>query len=210
MKFTCFIDASSYINLTHDDSYLNGKTLLDLLSEITTIKFCSEVNFEISRRSNSLTPNVEKRKSNVYFLKYKKIKTYKEYESRLYDSISKKGDKNIGERQNLAVTIDCYLNKKIKGLIFLTDDKKAVNGILDEALTSFPILNIWNSFDVILFLYLENRHFTIDIAKGAVRSLNAEIAKGSSSNTDHKKTQKRIKIFRDYYVRLDRVKRLIA
>lgn len=90
----------------------------------------------------------------------------------------------------------------------MTDDNKAVNGLLNETLGAFPICKIWTSFDVILFLYLENKHFDLDIAKSAVRNLNAEISKNYNPSTDHKKTQERIKVFKDYIKRLERIRKI--
>ena len=213
MKFTCFIDASSYVNLTQDDYYINGKSLLLLLSEKVNIRFCNEVNREISRHSNSIMPSVDKRMSKVYKLKgYKRINTYKEYENRLYDSVSNSGDKNRGERHNLAASLDFHLSKKgmTGGLIFLTDDKKALNGLLQEVLNSFPVWKIWSSLDVILFLYLENKHFTIDMAQSAIKDINAILPKGSSKMTRDKITQERIRVLKEYLIRLNRVQKIMV
>jgi len=210
MKATCFIDASSYIYLTQDDKYV-GETLLSLLSKEVTIRFCNEVNLEISRHSNSNMPSAEKRMSKVYNLNgFKRVNTYEEYESRLFDSISKIGDKNRGEKHNLVAALDFDLCKKGRtgGIIFLTDDQKAVKTVLEEQLGAFPILNIWDSFDVILFLYFRNKDFTFDIAGAAFRDINATLAKNLSPETKLKKTQERLKKFEVYNKRLSRVKKI--
>jgi len=208
MKFTCFIDASSYINLSIDDCYLNGKTLLNILESHTTIKFSSKVNYEISRHHNPKMPSSLSRSSKVYRLSHRRIGTYIKYEENLFDIVSTSTGNNIGEKHNLAALIDCYLQNKTKGLIYLTDDQKALRGILNEPISSFPICQIWNSFDVILYLYLENKHFDVDIAKSAVRTLNAIISKNQNPQTDPRKTQERLKVFKDYNIRLDRIKKI--
>ena len=209
IRITCIIDTSSYINLSHEDSYAVGKTLLSLLSEKINIKFSSEVNREISRHHTALMPSSTERSAKVYRLSCKKIKTYKEYESRLFDQVSQRGDANIGEKHNLIVALDNYLNKRTKGLIFLTDDQKAMNGILNEAVHSFPLYQIWNSFDVILFLYIEHKLFDRDFAMNAIRDINAEIAKANLPNTNHKKVEERLKVFKTYMSRLERISKIL-
>lgn len=209
IRFTCVVDASSYIYLSHEDSYSGGKTLLNLLSDKTNIKFSSEVNHEISHHYTSLMPTSAQRSSKVYRLGSRKIKTYKEYENRLFDNVSNQGDANRGEKHNLIVAIDHYLAKKTKGLIFLTDDQKALNGIIKESVYTFPLYQIWNSFDVILFLYIEHKLFDRDFAEAAIININAEMARNNRPNTDHKKVEERIKIRASYINRLARISKLL-
>lgn len=198
MKHTCYIDACSYINLSQDDCYVNGKTLLNLLSSEVNLRFSNEVNREISRHYTSLMPNSHQRASKIYKLSNKKIKTYKDYEQRLFNRISGSKESDRGEKYNLIACLDDYLANKRVGLIYLTDDSKAIRGILNDPIFSFPIIQIWNSFDVILFLLMRNNHFGIEFAEAAIRDINAELGKSSTSSTAHHKTQNRIKIFKEY------------
>ncbi|WP_111309604.1 hypothetical protein [Confluentibacter sediminis] len=198
MKHTCYIDACSYINLSQDDCYINGKTLLNLLSNEVNLKFSNEVNREIARHHNSFMPDSHERASKVYKLSNKKIKTYVDYEQRLFVKVSNTGDSDRGEKYNLIACLDDYLANQRVGLIYLTDDSKAINGILNDSIFSFPIIQIWNSFDVILFLLMRNNHFGIDIAEAAIRDINAELGKSSTPSTSHVKTQRRITIFKEY------------
>jgi len=209
MKYTCFIDACSYVNLAHDDCYVNGKTLLDLLGKEITLKFSHEVNNEIARHYTSLMPNSSKRSSKVYRLKNKKIKTYKEYENRLFDSISKSGDKNRGEKHNLAAMIDSFISENKIGLIYLTDDNNALRGVLNNSINCFPVYQIWNSYDVILFLYIKHKYFIKDFAQEAIRNISAEFAKSNSPQTSPDKTNQRIMIYKSYMDRLDRIHKLL-
>lgn len=208
MKSTCFIDASSYIYLTQNDNYI-GETLLSLLNKEVTVKFCNEVNLEISRHSNSNMSSIDKRRNSVHKINgYKRIKTYKEYELRLFDSISESGENNRGEKHNLIAALDFDLKKNGRsgGIIFLTDDRKATKNVLEEQLNSFPIFNVWDSYDVILFLYLRNKHFTSDIAVAAFRDINATLARYLSPQTRDKIIQERLKKFKIYNQRLNRVR----
>ena len=157
-------------------------------------------------------PSAEKRMSKVCNLNgFKRVNTYEKYESRLFDSISKIGDKNRGERQNLVAALDFYFSKRgmTGGLIFLTDDKKATNGILSESLVSFPIWKVWSSLDVVIFLFLQNKHFTVDMARSAIKNINAILASGSSKLTKEEKTQERIRVFEEYNKRLSRVQKVL-
>lgn len=209
MKHTCYIDTCSYINLSQDDCYINGKTLLTLFSKEVNIKFSNEVNYEISRHYTDLMPASQERASNIYKLSNKRIKTYKDYEERIFGSVSEKGDKNRGEKYNFIASLDDYLVNKKVGLIYLTDDSKAINGILNNSIFCFPIIQIWNSFDVILFLLLRNNHFGIEFAEAAIRDINAELAKANLPNTSQDKTQKRIAIFKEYINKAKFVSRVL-
>jgi len=206
MKFTCVIDTSSYVNLSKDDCYA-GRTLLKLLSEVVAIRFSSEVSrIEIPNHHNDLMPTTQERANQVYFLQ--KIKTYKEYEQRLFDSVSSRTSRNRGEKHNLAVIIDHYLDRKLKGLVYLTDDQRALRGCLNGVIDAFPFYQVWNSFDVALFLYIEHKVFSEDLAEAAIRDLNAIMAT-DNPQMDNKKTQKRIGIFKTYLKRIKRISKVI-
>jgi hypothetical protein len=209
MKFTCFIDTCSYIYLVHDDCYVNGKTLLYLLNNEVTIRHSYEVNNEISRNYNPLMPDSGKRAAQVYRLKNRRINTYREYENRLFDSISDRGDENRGEKHNLAAIIDCFIADRKIGLIYLTDDNSALRGVLKNSVYCFPLYQIWNSYDVVLYLFIKHKHFGKDFAKAAIRNISAELAKSSTPQTAPHKTEERIKIFKSYINRLERINKLI-
>jgi len=207
MKYTVVIDTSSYVNLSQDDCY-SARTLLKLLSEISTIRFSSLVNrIEIANHYNTLMPKSIERVSNVYFLK--KIKTYKEYELKLFDFISDNNSKNRGEKHNLAVILDHYLDRKKLGLVYLTDDNSALNGCLKDAIYAFPLYQIWNSFDVILYLYIESKRFTKDLAEAAIRDMNAIMAT-DNMHMHPEKTQERIRIVRSYLQKIQRISKTLG
>lgn len=209
MKYTCFIDTCSYVNLAHEDCYLNGQTLLDLFHNEVTIKYSHEVNNEIARHYTSLMPDSSKRGSRVYRIKSKKIKTFKEYENRLFNNISERGEKNRGEKHNLITLLDCFMVEQKIGLIYLTDDNNALRGVLNDSIYSFPMCQIWNSYDVILFLYMKCKYFGKDFAETAIRNISSELAKSHTPQTSYKKTEERIKIFRSYIDKLKRIEKVI-
>ena len=200
MKFTCIIDTSSYINLSKVDSFRGS--LLDLLSNEVKFCFSSEVNKEIIRHQNDNMPTIDRRKSQIHYLKKTKPSVY---EPRLFDQ---KSNKNKGEKYNYIVSIDLFLNENKRNLIFLIDDEAALRGCLNEVKKALPIMRIWNSYDVVLFLYLigNKRDFTFDYANNALRDLNKEMAP-DDTKVDPQKTQKRIKKLADYNKYLKRIKK---
>lgn len=109
MKYTCFIDTSSYINLSKIE--YNFGTLLKLLEEKVQIRFSPEVNsVEIPNHYTDLMHPDQKRMNFVYHTsKY----SYDDYNKRLFNKTSK-NDK--GERDNLSATIDMYFDKRKKNL----------------------------------------------------------------------------------------------
>jgi hypothetical protein len=195
MKLTCFIDTCSYINLTNFEFYKG--TLLKLLYEKVNIRFCSEVNYEISRHYDPRMPDSLARSSGIYRpQKY----THPQYEKRIFDNNVKREDGNKGERDNFAAMLDFYLNHtNTNGIIFLSDDLKAIDVAFGEAITSFPICRIWNSFDSILFLLASHKNVTTDIAKTAIMQLDAFMAT-DDIKMDPVKTQSRIKR-RQFYLK---------
>lgn len=199
------IDTSSYVNLTKFE--FNRGTLLKILYDTVNVRFSSEVNrIEIPKHYNDLMPNTLKRSSQVY--RPKKYNTYQEYEHRLFDNVKPRSSGDKGEKHNLAIIIDLYLVSKIKGLVFLSDDEKAFRGCLCGVFDAFPLYQRWNSFDVVLFLYIEHKFFTKDIAIAAITELNSVMATDDPMMSKDK-TQarlKRLKRYRKYIDRISKVK----
>jgi hypothetical protein len=109
------------------------------------------------------------------------------YEAIFFDQIN---DRNKGEKHNFISALDFFLKENKRNLLFLIDDENALRGCLNEVKEAFPIMRIWNSFDVILFLYIigSKSKFPFDIAREALRSLNAEMAT-DDENMDPRKRQ---------------------
>ncbi|HRQ54022.1 MAG: hypothetical protein IT276_16890 [Ignavibacteriaceae bacterium] len=184
IKFTCFTDTCSYINLTVFE-YKDG-TLLDLLRKKANVKISPDINrVEIPKHSKDRVPKTSERINEVYHPKHF---DYLVYEEKLFNSKSKAGDSDKGEKDNFSGLIHHYFSQKTKGLIYLTDDFKAINNSLVKPGFAFPIFRFWSSFDVVLFLYIDNVIISKDIAENALRALNANIAvddiKMSKSKTE--------------------------
>ncbi|MGD1007841.1 MAG: hypothetical protein ABR980_11500 [Ignavibacteriaceae bacterium] len=203
IKFTCFTDTCSYINLTLFE-YKEG-TLLDLLREKVNVRICPEINrIEIPNHENDKTPKINERINEVY---HTNKLSYKEYEKRIFNTQSITGAGDKGEKDNFSALIDSYLFQKTKGLIFLSDDYKAINSIFNEWKHAFPIFRIWTSFDVVLFLYIDNVIISKDIAVTALKTLNAGIAP-NNPRTKIYKTQQRIDRLNKYLTFLELINNL--
>jgi len=178
MKLTCIIDACSYIYLEESDFRAtigdNDYSLLNLLDEVVTIKYSPEVNREITRHISSTSADVLSRGNKIH--SFRKL-TEAEYEQRLVAKVLSYPLPNKGEIDNLAVAIDLFMMGKT-GLVFITDDDNALRGCLSELMPAFPICQVWNSLDAVLFLYLnlykrKKLKFTYNIAKNAIQYLLA-------------------------------------
>jgi hypothetical protein len=65
----------------------------------------------------------------------------------------------LGEKVNLAVAIDLFINEGKKSLVFLSDDFKAQSktDIISEIYSAFKMCLYWDTFDAIFYLYLTNK-----------------------------------------------------
>ncbi|MCK4667323.1 hypothetical protein KAU33_11265 [Candidatus Dependentiae bacterium] len=204
IKYTCIIDTCSFVNLTLFE--FNQGTLLDLLREKVNIKYSSEVHrIEIPNHYNELMPSREQR---INYMYPPQRLSCSEYERRLFGSNEPRINRNKGEKDNLSVIIDIFLTKKTKGLVFLTDDYKALRGCLNPQVFSFPLYQIWNSFDVIIYLYIDHKFFTKDLAIAAVRKLNSELA---VDNPKMNKEKSRLfqERFYSYLTRIETVSKIL-
>jgi len=147
-------------------------------------------------------PGSLKRSSQVYYLS--KLDYDRDHDL-LFPHSSSNNDR--GEKENLMCLFDHYLDKKKKGLIFLTDDKKALDGQLNHPISSFPLFKVWSSFDVILFLLIE-KEITKEIAQSAIQDLNAIMAT-DDEKMDPQKTQLRIQVRATYEKRIKLLNKLI-
>ena len=202
LNFTCFVDASSYINLSLEE--YNSGTLLDLLHQRVNVKYSPEVYSEINRHRNNNMPSQHSMANKVY--RTQKL-NYDDYHDLFFKDSGRQND--IGEKENLISLVDKYLDNKVKGLVFLSDDVKAIDNILNEAIYSFPIFQVWSSFDVVLYLYIDHKLITKDMAESAIRDLNANMAT-DDERMDPEKTQKRINIFQTYIDRLNFIHNIIG
>jgi hypothetical protein len=84
---------------------------------------------------------------------------------------------DLGERKNCQVSLQLIIQKRAGQVIFLTDELRIVKktGFLGKVFDAYPIGNIWNSLDFILYLYLRYQRFSYEIAKVKIIDVNALI-----------------------------------
>ncbi len=211
MKTTCIIDASSYINLNLMVTRLYN--LFILFSNNVTIKFSKTVKNEIMRYYREKKKKIKikldpvKLDNHVHKSEKYPIKTY---EKKLFNKVLEKDEHNLGEKHNLAIIIDLFLINKNNNLIYIIDDFASLRGCLNPQINSFPIYRIWNSLDVVLFVYIFNakKGFTYQSAYYALRDLN-QINAPDNPQTDPAKTQKRIQRLIKYIRFLDHIRNFI-
>ncbi|WP_199142029.1 hypothetical protein [Pedobacter sp. ASV12] len=82
-----------------------------------------------------------------------------------------------GEVDNFILSIDLLHHTKKGAMVYITDDKKAIKGKIGEWIPAFPGVQMWTSYDVLLFLYAHNVIPTKAIAVNLIRDLNAVTTK---------------------------------
>ena len=198
-KFTCIVDTSSYINLTKYE--FNQGTLLDRLIKNSAVKLSPYVNSaEIENHTNDNIPPIERRINHVYHPKKRSIAVYEQI---LFGEILKNGAPNKGEKDSIAILLDILLTSNQRTcLVFLTDDYQSLRGCLHSVNKSLPFYIIWNSYDVVLYLYMFDKVFTESVAKEALKELH-KITSTNDPNMDPKKNNKRIKMLRSYITSIE-------
>ncbi len=198
------IDASSYINLSAFE-YRFG-TLLTVFAKEVTLRYSSTVNQEVAHHWDNNIPDTLSRSAKIHYLqKY----AQDEYERRLFDEI-RDTSKDKGEKDNYAAALDLFFIKKKSDLVFLIDDEKALlEGCLGEVKLAFPIIRIWNSLDVVLFLYFLNRKiFPLEVAESALQELHKRTIPKDDPNMDKEKMKERRKKHSKYLKYLQRIEKL--
>ncbi|KMQ61152.1 hypothetical protein ACM40_15775 [Chryseobacterium sp. BLS98] len=168
MKLNCIIDTCTCIALSNTE--FKQKRVLDHLNNIAVLNFSPEVHIELRDHSDKNLPKFIHNKS-------RKLGTSKhsisEYERRMLGktltSRAKKGNK--GEIDNFLVSVDQIHTFKKNNVIYITDDKKALNGVLEEWAPCFPVISVWTSYEVILYLYAEKIIPSKDIANDLIQDI---------------------------------------
>ncbi len=168
-KQDCIIDACSYIYLSRFKFLSGGEqeiTPLDLLADAVNLQHHSVISSEI-KRNIPTTPEEAIKLSNNEF-QFRKF-PQNHYDSKIFNNeISTATTKNnLGEKVNLISYIDLLLRTK-NIPIFLTDDLKAINSFTEKDFIKTFMINIWTSFDVIVYLFLTTNKINFQLAKDAI------------------------------------------
>lgn len=179
-KITCVIDTCSFIYMqipTISESSSNSrkpdvsdKTLFDLFidSDVANIKVTKEIIDEIK--------DPKKKSITKYNTRYASLFNRAKYQFKkgrldifhngifnknlyVYDEMDNLKTDDLGEKINLAATIDLFIDKGKRNLVFLSDDLKAQSktDIISDISSAFRMCLYWDTYDVIFFLYLTGK-----------------------------------------------------
>lgn len=211
MKFNCIIDTCSYVNLHQVD--FNRRSLLKYLVNKVNIIFSPEVNKEIDDHFEDGMPSNRERKDCVLISRQFTINEYerriigRSLKSRRDKGWNKKNDKNKGEIDNFIISVDQAHHFKKVGIIFLTDDQNCLRGVLKDWLQSFPTVSVWTSYEVVLYLYIENVIPSADLAIELIRELQTKNAPPINQRTPEF-TQTLIQQFKSYDLKMKTISKL--
>lgn len=186
-KITCVIDTCSFIYMqipTIAESSKNAntpnatdKTLFDLFvdSNVANIKVTKEIIDEIKDPKKKVITKYNSHYASLfnnakYKFKHGRLNKFHEgiFNNSLFnlDGNGNVKTEDLGEKINLAATIDLFLDEGKRNLVFLSDDFKAQSNkdIISEISSAFRMCLYWDTCDVIFFLYLtgkKNKKYSI-------------------------------------------------
>jgi hypothetical protein len=212
MKLDCIIDTCSCIYL--GQSAFRQRNLLLYLHERVNLYYSKEVSLEIEDHFDKGIPSFLLKKGKFIHLPKRYIND--EYEKRVVGEVllSRVSGGNKGEIDNFIISVDLAHHIKKNGVVFITDDDNALNGNLKGWIEAFPSIKIWNSFDVILYLYAEKIIPSKDFALDLIRDLFAhtapkDIINGNDGNLKEATRKKFRERLTQYNDRVDRVSRVL-
>lgn len=205
MKLNCIIDTCSCIILSNAD--FRQRTLLDHFNTCANLNFSAEVHLELRDHADKNLPRyIHDNKRKLRTIKF----SMNEYERRMIGKVlnSRVSKENKGEIDNFLVSIDEIYNNGKSSVIFITDDENAVNGVLSKWLDSFPVINLWSSYEVILFLYAKKIIPTKDVAVDLIKAI-IHFTAPEPRNRSQETTAKLTKLLASYNRKLDNINTLL-
>jgi len=205
MKLNCIIDTCSCIYLSNTE--YRQKSLLKYLNDKASLNYSGEVHLELRDHSDKNLPVfIQNNKLRIIPNKF----SINDYEKRMLGStlVSRKKKENKGEVDNFLISVDQIHYFKKNSVIFITDDEKAINGVLNNWLDSFPVIKVWTSYEVILFLYAESIIPSKDIALELIKYIINFTAPETNLRSPET-TTKFINILNKYNKRIENISKLL-
>jgi len=212
MKIDCIIDTSSCIILSNSE--FQQTSLLTHLKARSNFQFSHEVELELDDHRPKDLPSFLFRGGKTINTRLHTIEAYekrmvgKALTSRAQRKLTGEARNNKGEIDNYAVAIDQVHHIKRGSLIYITDDKKAINSFAAEYSEAFPAIRLWTSFDVLLFMYADSIIPSRDIALEMLQAL-IYFSNSDTSNHTEKTTNELTKKIMTYTKRIDLISKLI-
>jgi len=170
MKLNCVIDCNSCVILSN--IFYRQKSLLYYLNLHSNLIYSKEVGKELKdHRFQNLKSFIFKTNSQRNTKRYTIDKYEDKFLNRVLTSRDENGDKNKGEIDNFILSVDLTNHLKYNGIIFITDDKKFINGKFNDWKNSFPLIKMWTSYEVLLFLFSREIIESINPAKDLIRDI---------------------------------------
>ena len=172
-KFTCVLDACSYINLQVPVLNIRNQDLsvFQILCQEMDIKLSEVVNKEIKRNKHKFV-NLDALQIDNKKYKFRRNPNLIHYDKVLFGGSIFNEVNNQGEKINFAVTMDLFLHGNRK-LIYLSDDKSAEDNFFVNLKRDFKFCQFWDSYDAIFFLYVNGheKSFTYLHAKQSIEDI---------------------------------------
>lgn len=205
MKLNCIIDTCSSITLSNVSFF--QKAVLKFFNDKANLNYCKEVSIELRDHKDKDLPVFILNSQRVQSLRKCSIEEYeRKMLGRVLVSRAPKGNK--GEIDNFLLSVDQVHEIKKNSVIYITDDKKALGGILKDWLLSFPTISVWTSFEVILYLYAERVIPSKDVANDLIQDL-INFTSPRSSERSVSTTQELMTLKKQYSSRLEMISKLI-
>lgn len=119
---------------------------------------------------------------------------------------------NKGEIELTLTALNEIVSRNKDRIVFLIDDRSARNNFVAKVNQTFSIGEIWNSIDIVIFMYLLSiEDLTFSIVKEAIRditSFRSFSTKDFRSNKNYNDQLARQSMLRHYYQELKRIKKL--
>jgi hypothetical protein len=177
-KAVCVIDTSSIINL--DAIELAGNDILFYIRRFCDVRVCATIKTELDRHTNLVSSREVSYWPSFLSKRRYNVRTLVDDESVLGPFFSSPpvfdGVENAGEYGNARVALESLLLREIGHALFVTDDRRALNGFLAQLGGAFPGIRVWSSADLILYLgaiLLKEKKVRIDDVRAALRDVFA-------------------------------------
>lgn len=200
MKLNCIIDTCSCLCLANAEFMQNS--LLYYLNGKAHLNYSNEVHIELrDHNSKGLPLFIHDKRNRISSIKY----SINEYERRMLGkTLASRSKNDKGEIDNFIISVDQLHQINKNSIIFITDDKKAIRGILSDWIDAFPAIKFWTSYEVVLYLYAENSIPTKEIALEMIQeiiSFTAPLPEDRSEKT----TAELISIKKNYSKKIDKI-----
>lgn len=220
MKALCIVDTCSLINWQEVE--LGKRTLYSWLRDEFEVQYSRAVWDEIRQHRHQIESRVIRRRGEDFVWEYSAISTceralFTPFISRTVEAgICRQCGQTIwreqaftpdltdtrdrGERYNCCIALDIVRTGTYRQVVFLTDDRRAIQSYVTPVFETFPLGQIWTSLDFVLYLFMRHRsRIPLNEVMDVLRDVNAQAATGQESP----KIARRLTIYQKKAQRID-------